>query len=490
MGFFNDVIKRKKNPEDDELEKFNNPDYFRNNAPDRSYNEELTQEEKEALLMQRNDAPVSQPVQMQNAPVNQAQPQNQSQNPAQLYNEKEWQDDGILEDTIKGTVYQQAAKQEEKTYHAPQITFPFPAEQNQAPPVYSPQQSEASVPQEPQAQSSFSQQPQAELKTFQASSQQPMQNQSLQPPNTIQQRQSMPQQTFQAPSAPAPQRSFTKDEQISPLTSYQDDFSNAYNEDFEETAESDTKPKKAGIVGIISSIFDKKKKPKKPKATTPKKKKNQDEDDEEKKKESDPKRVMVLGVLLLILAGLGYWVFSMFAPNLFSSNNNSQTNNNNAKNKGKTSVVLVENRSGNIPQNPFVPKSQVAALAVVEGVFPKKNLPSGTTTPVAGSQPVTIPRSAPTFTPPAIPQAHPAISQPMTLPTLKAPTAAINQAPAAVANEPAKLTGIIETDGKTMAVMSDGTVVSSGDTYNDGRIAYIGGDGIHFDNGKTMRFEE
>jgi len=45
-------------------------------------------------------------------------------------------------------------------------------------------------------------------------------------------------------------------------------------------------------------------------------------------------------------------------------------------------------------------------------------------------------------------------------------------------------------DGNGMAILSDGTVLSAGDTYNDGRIAYIGGDGIHFDDGSTMKYGE
>lgn len=44
-------------------------------------------------------------------------------------------------------------------------------------------------------------------------------------------------------------------------------------------------------------------------------------------------------------------------------------------------------------------------------------------------------------------------------------------------------------DGKNMAIMSDGRVVSEGDVYGDGRIAFIGGDGIQFDNGKTMQYK-
>ena len=40
-----------------------------------------------------------------------------------------------------------------------------------------------------------------------------------------------------------------------------------------------------------------------------------------------------------------------------------------------------------------------------------------------------------------------------------------------------------------MAIMSDGKVVSAGDNYNGNRIAYIGGDGIKFDNGHSIGYK-
>lgn len=44
-------------------------------------------------------------------------------------------------------------------------------------------------------------------------------------------------------------------------------------------------------------------------------------------------------------------------------------------------------------------------------------------------------------------------------------------------------------DGNNIAILSDGRVVSEGDSYNDGRIAYIGGDGITFDNGEKLQYK-
>ena len=44
-------------------------------------------------------------------------------------------------------------------------------------------------------------------------------------------------------------------------------------------------------------------------------------------------------------------------------------------------------------------------------------------------------------------------------------------------------------DGTNIAILSDGTVVGEGETYHDGRIAYIGGDGIQFDNGDKLEYK-
>ena len=65
-------------------------------------------------------------------------------------------------------------------------------------------------------------------------------------------------------------------------------------------------------------------------------------------------------------------------------------------------------------------------------------------------------------------------------------------APAAQPPKPsqqASVQGVITgEDGENMAIMSDGSVVSEGETYQDGRIAYIGGDGITFDDGSSLKY--
>lgn len=61
--------------------------------------------------------------------------------------------------------------------------------------------------------------------------------------------------------------------------------------------------------------------------------------------------------------------------------------------------------------------------------------------------------------------------------------------PNASAGGKAKVSGILSGSEGNMAIMSDGQVVSVGDTYADGRIAYIGGDGIQFDDGHKLEYK-
>ena len=57
---------------------------------------------------------------------------------------------------------------------------------------------------------------------------------------------------------------------------------------------------------------------------------------------------------------------------------------------------------------------------------------------------------------------------------------------------PASVQGVITGSNPedNVAIMGDGTVVSVGETYHDGRIAYIGGDGITFDNGQQIKLKQ
>lgn len=137
-------------------------------------------------------------------------------------------------------------------------------------------------------------------------------------------------------------------------------------------------------------------------------------------------------------------------------------------------VQAVKKEGGTIPVNgplPQIPAMQQAQH--ISGGSSQSSLPA-------------ITRSAPLPSLPAIPQ-NPApnvpTASPMPLPS---------GAPAAQPPKPsqqASVQGVITgEDGENMAIMSDGSVVSEGETYQDGRIAYIGGDGITFDDGSSLKY--
>lgn len=147
--------------------------------------------------------------------------------------------------------------------------------------------------------------------------------------------------------------------------------------------------------------------------------------------------------------------------------------------------------AGGVPEslyvNPFVEMQQAQNAAksgnpVQPGsqVIPARSLPAipsggGGSTP--SYTPSSVPRSMPL---PAIPQSPVAAgSTPQQAP----------KPPSAPKQPQASVSGVFTgEDGKNMAVMSDGTVVAEGESYQDGRIAFIGGDGITFDNGKTIPY--
>ena len=464
------ILNKPKNTDNEDLKEFENPDYYRNKQemPINSSAElPVSQEEMDTLLSGLNSD--SQSFEEVNSVNNQAENVNSPQqhnsvasnsagqtsdNQKRIYIEDDWNgNDSDFEESVQGTMYQQSPQ----GFHSPQITF-------------TPQNSQSQTPQPKEN-------PPASPPPSFNSLQQPTPPQTFFPPPDLS-KQAEAQQNMQMPYQPRPQEQPLN---FSPL------FSDFSDEDSEEKSETLLTPKKVGILGAIKEFINKRKTTNKEKAHKSQPKKKKDTDNDDKKSETDPKKYALLVLLLFILAGVGYFVFSMMAPGLFATNNGAQPNKNNNQKK-KTATILVEDRSGNIPQNPFVAKSQVAALAIVEGVYPKKA--QGNQPVVAGSHPVVVPQNVPRFTPPAIPKSSPAppVSRlvPPAVPKGASPTpagqSAVNSAP--------KLTGIIESDNGAVAVMSDGTVVSSGDTYNDGRIAYIGGDGIHFDNGKSITFEE
>ena len=139
-------------------------------------------------------------------------------------------------------------------------------------------------------------------------------------------------------------------------------------------------------------------------------------------------------------------------------------------------VAALPNAAGGM-ENPFVEANKMlsATPGSVNG-----------TTPVIPGEVRSIPVSAKAM--PAIPSVpRPEISAP--------PPASIplpNDMNAQGGGSPASVQGVITGSNPedNVAIMGDGTVVSVGETYHDGRIAYIGGDGITFDNGKQIKMKQ
>lgn len=100
----------------------------------------------------------------------------------------------------------------------------------------------------------------------------------------------------------------------------------------------------------------------------------------------------------------------------------------------------------------------------------------------------TLPRARQSNIPlPVIPNYNPSNYQEKPLPSM--PVGKPN-VPPLPSTAPVTVQGIGTGDnGRNIAILSDGRVVSEGDTYNDGRISYIGGDGITFENGNKLQYK-
>lgn len=138
-------------------------------------------------------------------------------------------------------------------------------------------------------------------------------------------------------------------------------------------------------------------------------------------------------------------------------------------------------------------KPSLEALLKINPFVEVKSVAEGTAEPENRTVSVplpAIPRSSGSASPPsrnvnvplpAIP-GHSSVSIP-------APGKAM-PAPAAVPKASATVQGVLTGEnGENMAIMSDGCVVQEGDTYQDGRIAYIGGDGITFEDGHRINYK-
>lgn len=139
--------------------------------------------------------------------------------------------------------------------------------------------------------------------------------------------------------------------------------------------------------------------------------------------------------------------------------------------------------------NPFVGVQEMNAGTAGEGgrSMVAGNMPLPAIPRMAGSSPSSSPwYSAPRSVPlPVIPGRG---SVP--IPSSNIPSSAPSSSAPAPQGSSASVQGVLTgDDGENMAIMSDGRVVQEGDTYQDGRIAYIGGDGITFEDGHSISYK-
>ena len=197
------------------------------------------------------------------------------------------------------------------------------------------------------------------------------------------------------------------------------------------------------------------------------------------------KKMVILGSLAIVLLLFSvYNAISSSEKVLYSAPGNGVEHNNNSVHAEQTASgepVAVKGSESNsslsvagdiFTVNPFieikefdVSKDNIADMAAAHNPGTVPAMPRSTNIPL-----------------PAIPN-HPMQAG---IPQVSNPSS--NQPPAS--SDRIAVQGIAMGDnGSNIAIMSDGKVVSEGDVYRDNRIAYIGGDGITFDNGTKVRYE-
>ncbi len=195
-------------------------------------------------------------------------------------------------------------------------------------------------------------------------------------------------------------------------------------------------------------------------------------------KNPDQKKTIVLSFVLVAMLGVLLGLYYMTSKN----EDRSQTQNNSTK-----ELTVSNEDSDSLPVendvlyvNPFIESSILANMPkTADGSVSLPAVPSvassGVGNPVRASGMPALPAIPGNFPRPNIPAASP----------MQAPS----NTPQASSGSPATVQGVFTSeDGSNMAIMSDGTVVGEGESYRDGRIAFIGGDGVHFENGTVLKY--
>lgn len=146
----------------------------------------------------------------------------------------------------------------------------------------------------------------------------------------------------------------------------------------------------------------------------------------------------------------------------------------------KSNAQPLASLGGTVMVNPFVELGAGATPAQVAANLPK----------VPGGNVPAISRYSGNGSLPQIPSYNPRPNIPSGIPMPASAPSSTPQVSAPSSNQPTVQGVVTGDDGNNMAIMSDGSVVSAGESYKDGRVAYIGGDGIKFENGSSMKFNQ
>ena len=193
--------------------------------------------------------------------------------------------------------------------------------------------------------------------------------------------------------------------------------------------------------------------------------------------ENKKRAVICCGIMMLCL---GYTVVNSFSnkpkPRPVSTANQTQTQQTADTPESKSVSISAPTLDTLLRVNPFVGVQEVnseTARPMASSNIPLPAIPrmAGSSSP--GNPSYSAPHSIPL---PAIPGRG----------TVPIPSSSTSAPQANSASVQGVLTG---DDGENMAIMSDGRVVQEGDTYQDGRIAYIGGDGITFEDGHRISYK-
>lgn len=194
-------------------------------------------------------------------------------------------------------------------------------------------------------------------------------------------------------------------------------------------------------------------------------------------------------IIALLVIGVIGMAGGFFYMNYLDNQEAAQRAERNAKPKVNASAVETDSYPDSFNVNPFVELNAVPGavngkVAVSPSIVPATPAVTSSTSSASYRVLPTIPSYTPR---PDLPTFSPPARSPGGESTIIPAVPAESVAPAAPA-APASISGVMTGGNGNVAVMSDGSIVSEGETYDNKRIAYIGGDGIQFDDGSSIQY--